>query len=956
MKSFFRFIICVGLLFPFIMKASTVPYIPKVINYSVSDYKAGNQNWAVGQGPDSKIYLGNNRGLLVFDGIRWQLYQLPQHTPVRSLFLGEDGRVYVGSFEEFGYFQEDSAGQLIYFSLKSQVQDHRFFNDEIWTIHAFSGDIYFQSFSSFFIYDGEHVRTGTANYSPLYFFSVDEKMYVQFIREGFYQMDEGRRFISLLSREQLNDDNVVAVLPYDDQLLLVTAQNGLYLYNKRGVLRPWNVSSGELLKTGIANRAILMPDSSYIIGTISEGIVAIDKSGNQLWHINRENGLMNNSILGLNIDTSGNLWVAMDNGVSQVQVNSPLYFYEPVAAQIGMVHDMAIKNDRIYLGTNQGVYVFSENDITPHLIPGTEEQTWYITDVGNHLIAGHNRGTLFIKDDQAHFIDGPSGGGTDMRKVIIHGKEVLIQVSYTSLSIFTQTAEGDWGFSHNVEGFNNLIRTLEIDPAGTIWASHMFKGLYRISLDETLQKVKNVEYIGKLSEDQEEGKINVMKLRGRIVLTDGSQFYTYEDLSDSIVPYDVLNEDFPELGDTYRIVSLNNDLFWFIRNTEYVLLSYEGGRFVHRMRMPFSVFENPTIEDRGYIYISTSGLSYFCLNGGIALFDPLRLKRESQTEMIPLSLSSVEAYDRFNNNCIMPNKPGSDSSENISFPFKYNTITFELSYPDYSRLYAQIRYKLEGFDEEWTVGTPDFVKSYSNLPYGKYAFSALVENGVGQTLAALSYPFEIKRPFYRSIGAIILYVVFGLALFIVLIRFYINRQIKKENRSIEEYRQKQKEKLEKQEQLIVQLKNEQLEKELTYKSKELASVTLARISQTDFLEELKKEIQTQQISGTYTKRFFEKVIHMIDENLAREGEWELYQANFDRIHENFFYKIKERYPDLTPGDLRMCALLRLNMPTKDMAKMLNLSVRGIEAARYRLRKKLDLSEGENLVEFMIRFN
>lgn len=173
---------------------------------------------------------------------------------------------------------------------------------------------------------------------------------------------------------------------------------------------------------------------------------------------------------------------------------------------------------------------------------------------------------------------------------------------------------------------------------------------------------------------------------------------------------------------------------------------------------------------------------------------------------------------------------------------------------------------------------------------------------------------------------------------------------------MEVQRQKQKELLEKQEQLIIQLKNEQLEQELNYKSKELASATLNSISQTDFLEELKKEIQTQQLSGAYTKRFFEKIIHLINEKLAKEDEWELYQANFDRIHEKFFFKLKERYPELTPGDLRMCALLRLNMPTKDMAKMLNLSVRGIEAARYRLRKKLSLHEGENLVDFMIKFN
>ncbi len=159
-----------------------------------------------------------------------------------------------------------------------------------------------------------------------------------------------------------------------------------------------------------------------------------------------------------------------------------------------------------------------------------------------------------------------------------------------------------------------------------------------------------------------------------------------------------------------------------------------------------------------------------------------------------------------------------------------------------------------------------------------------------------------------------------------------------------------------QEQTIIKLKNEKLENELNYKSKELATTTLALIAQNDFLDTLKKELQQQQIAGKYSRPFFEKVIRMINETITKEDEWAVYQNNFDRIHEQFFVKLKDRYPDLTPGDLRMCALLRLNMPSKDVARMLNLSVRGVEAARYRLRKKLHIAEGESLVDFMIRFS
>lgn len=950
-------ICCVIALLFCITGNAKVPYIPKITNYSVSDYKAGNQNWAVAQGPGGKMYIGNNRGLLVFDGIHWDLVKLPNNLGVRALYISKDGRIYVGSFEEFGYFEVDDENDLIYHSLGSSEMNVYLNNDEFWTINEYKGEIYFQSFRSFFIYDGEKVRKGVSDLSPLYIFTLDDHLYVQFMEGGsFCRMDDGQ-FTELLSKKVLEDD-VVSVLPFDHQLLLVSARSGCFIYDEvRKKLSVWNTPANEILKDGIANRGVMMKDSTFIVGTISNGVVAINKQGETLWHINRENGLINNTVLRVFADNSDNLWVTLDNGIAQIHVNSPLYFYEPLEAQIGMVHDMVIEKDIVYLATNQGLYALSENDSYPTLIPGTQEQTWYISDVGNQLIAGHNTGTLQLEDRKATQIPGPNGGGTALRKTIIHGKEVLLQMSYRPLSVFTRDmATNRWKFSHNVEGFSNLIKSFEVDPTGNIWASHMYKGIYRLRLNEDLRSVKEMEYIGKLEEGNESGTINVMKLRGRIVFSDGSKFYTYEDLTGKIVPYDLLNEDFPELSDTYRVVSLNNDLYWFIRNSEYVLLGYEFGRFHLKLRIPFTLFDNPTIEDRGNIYVASDGTSYFCLNGGIARYD--RFRNYVDTTRVPLSLSQVRAYNRHENEFAPLPCKGADAPEAgaSALSYSYNTILFKFSYPDFTGRRFQIYYKLDGFDNEWTEGTSNFQRTYSNLPYGNFVLHAVVRDDRGKELSSLSYPFKIERPFYSSWWALIIYFALFLCILVVLVRMYTMWIVMREKKVNEEQKRLQEEQLKAQEQLIIKLENEKLEDDLTYKSKELASATLSVISHNDFLEGLKKEIQAQQLSGSYTKRFFDKLIRMIEENISGEDEWAIFQTNFDRIHEKFFTNLKERYPDLTPGDLRLCALLRLNMPTKDMARMQNLSVRGIEAARYRLRKKLNLPEGQSLVDFMIQFH
>ena len=84
--------------------------------------------------------------------------------------------------------------------------------------------------------------------------------------------------------------------------------------------------------------------------------------------------------------------------------------------------------------------------------------------------------------------------------------------------------------------------------------------------------------------------------------------------------------------------------------------------------------------------------------------------------------------------------------------------------------------------------------------------------------------------------------------------------------------------------------------------------------------------------------------------------WSIFERNFDLIHEHFFRNLRQRYPQLTSSDLRMCALMRLNLATKDIARFQNMTVRGVETARYRLRKKLNLPAGTSLTEFMIDFS
>ena len=104
--------------------------------------------------------------------------------------------------------------------------------------------------------------------------------------------------------------------------------------------------------------------------------------------------------------------------------------------------------------------------------------------------------------------------------------------------------------------------------------------------------------------------------------------------------------------------------------------------------------------------------------------------------------------------------------------------------------------------------------------------------------------------------------------------------------------------------------------------------------------------------GSSNLRDFRNLVQMINYNFSPEKEWKEFNANFNRIHKGFTDTLKERFPDLTSNDLRLCALYRIDIPTKDIAEAMGISQTSVKMARYRLRKKLNLSPEEDIHEFL----
>lgn len=639
MKRLLLYLAC-ALLATLMRAASVIPFAPIVEDYTVADYGAGIQNWSIAQDSRGAIYVANNQGLLEFDGSHWVLHALPRQGIVRSVYVDANDRVYVGSYEEFGYFERDERTRFRYHSLKSRVKDFQFRNDEIWNICEHEGDVVFQSFGSLFCYDGNEV-VGLRQQMPLNLFVYDGVCYSQQI-DGGVSVFKHRQLTTQIERPQTGNADVASIQPYTDgELLFFTTDRGVYHYNKvSGKVKPWKTSVDAELKKHSINRCVMTKDSIYVVGTIANGIYAIDRSGALLWQLNTEGQLRNNTVLGLYCDSKNNIWAALDEGVAFIRHSSPIYYYEPNSHKIGMVYDVLTHDGKAYIASNQGLYISEHGDT--RLVAGLDGQAWFVDDVEGQIICGHNRGTFEIVGDRAVLLSIVKGGMCMRPITMDDGRECLLEGNYVELSLYENGADGKWRFSHAIPGMHQMVKSLEIDHLGNIWAEHLRRGLYRLNLTDDGKRVKIVGVYERMNDDVD-GKYVVFKMNGRVVFVNRAGFFTYEDMTDQVVPYRAMNEQLGDLRDIHAVTPAGGNNYWMLNSRTAYLVNCNGNTFTVRNRIPFSIFNGVVTEERAsVVFDKNSDSHYFCLNNAVACIPKPAQHREDTLVDYPLNIRACK--------------------------------------------------------------------------------------------------------------------------------------------------------------------------------------------------------------------------------------------------------------------------------------------------------------------------
>ncbi len=951
---------CVYVLLPAMLFGKDVKNIgiPYIQNYSKEMYRSGNQNWSVSKDDRGIMYYGNNDGLLAFDGRHWQLYPMPNRSIVRAVSCAE-GKVFVGGFGEFGYWSYNQNGLFKYTSLVHLVAEGVMSKDEIWKISIDGERIIFQSFARIYIYEKGKISVVDVHHPLLFSFKVKDRFFVEVLSGGLYELKNNTlQFIE--GSQNLGKSGVYSILPFrNNQFLIATAKNGLFIYDGKQ-FTPWNNQADQFLRANQVNNGLVMFDRYYIYGTILNGVVILNDSGNIVQQINKSSGLQNNTILSLYADKEENLWLGLDNGIDRIELNSPLYYYFDKTGVFGTVYTSLVYGNKIYLGTNQGLFssgwsrggrnLFQPFDFK--LVSNSQGQIWNLSVIDGQLICGHNDKTFLVKNDQLVKIS-DNGGGWTIKK-LINNPEMLIQGMYTGLVIYKKDAAGNWAYSNKIAGFNDAARYVEQDIKGNIWVGHPYKGLYRMALNDGVTAVQSLKYYDGQNGLPQNLHVNVLQFNNQVVFSSEKGVYVYEEISDRFVPYEQLNKLLGSFATSNNIIAVGDKRYWFINKGRIALADFSHPDQFSIDSSKFSALNGKMVASYENINKIDTSLFLISVDDGFAIFNENNVTSDERT--LPSVL--IRQVNDITDSTMVLTETGLASAV-IKIPYDQHNISISYALPYYHQANVQYQYFLEGYSRQWSAWDGQSRKEFTNLPRGKYRFLVKARINGGAPTPVSVYEFIILPPWYATGWAYLFYFFACIAAGIVARRWYKQRLLKhqreiEQKAELEKEAFRQKEKLAS-EQRIALLKTQQLEADLSSKKRELANSAMNIVYKNELLQKINDELLglKDKEGKTLPASQLKKIQSVIEDGMSDDRDWQLFENSFDEVHEDFFRKLKTSYPDLSLNDLKLCAYLRMNMSSKELVSILNITLRGVEIRRYRLRKKLNLEHDQNLVEFLM---
>lgn len=953
-------------IFPLFLPAQSYIGLREIISYEKQQYNAGAQNWDIKQDVQGRIYFANNEGLLSFDGVYWKLYPLPNKTIVRSLEFGKDNRIYIGAQDEIGYFTSDKTGKLAYTSLKDLLPETDKTFADIWDIASYGENVFFRSNNKIFQYNNNKITVFRPSNSWMFLGIDNDRLIAQDRQRGLLTFKNGS-WTPLIEPSLLPIDfDITDITSLNkDSSLITTHGSGLYILTGEKLL-PFKLSGMTADANQTFSGAVKIDQENFIVGTYTNGFYLINTKGVVLENFSKKEGLQNSNVRSLFCDKNQNIWLGLDRGVDFIAFNSSIKHINPPVMNDGAGYSVAIFNNDLYFGLSNGIYQLPLSDVKDlsyikddfkFIVGG---QTWGLSVVNNNLLAGKDEGFFLVKNNTAIPVLKTTGYWTFQPLQNIQQESLIIAGYYHGVRLF-ESKDNTFIDIGPVGSLNEPSRYLVIDNNNTIWVSHPYRGVYKIELPQQLSEAKNAAVKLYTAANGLPSSLNnqVYKIKNKVVIATEKGIYEYNNRTDAFEPSAYYKEIFADKGIRYLKEDPSGNV-WFIQEKNIGVVDFTT--------LKPSIIYLPELKGKimsGFEHIYPVNDNNIFVGGEKGFYHINFEKYKQNNHPLHVYIRTIKALGGKKDSLLFGGYFGNVNEDKVQpnniiplISHKWNSFHIEYSAPLFEQQSnIEYSYYLEGFDNDWSEWSKKSEKDYTNLQAGSYTFKVKARNNLRNESTVSSYSFTVLPPWYQTTIAYIFYVFLIITLAYLLYRKQQKKFLRERQKHIEEQKRTvylHQLELEKSEKEVVKLRNEKLEGEIQFKNTELASTAMHLLQKEEFLLKIKDELQHLNKNGKEKADPAEvkKILRILSEEEKLNEEWEQFSVHFDKVHSDFLVKLKEKYPNLKPHELKLCAYLRMNLSSKEIARLMSISVRGVEISRYRLRKKLEIPTETNLFQFL----
>ena len=824
-------------------------------------------------------------------------------------------------------------------------------------VEGSGGNMYFANNSGVLEFDGRNwsilrMRNFSSVRSLYYDFS-ERALYAGGTNElGRMSLDEGKHgivYTSLLDSLGLSVTEIWSIGKTPDGRLCFEDQETSYIIREGGVeISERSVSSkGDIFCTAGNGRFSAQ-------GTTANGVFITDNDTGETFHLTTRNGLQNNTVLSMCFDSSGGLWLGLDRGIDYVMLQYPVYSIFGDTDYTGTGYACAVFEGFLYLGTNTGVYRIrtsllegSYTDSDFEAISGISGQVWSLQVLDGRLFCCHDKGIYIIERGrvQAYIqLDGcwklePLEDGYPTH---------MIGSSYTRLFILAKE-NGSWRFADYLDGLPLAGKSFFRDYDNSIWLGHHVNGLYRFHISPDFKSVTEVERYGIQDGFSSSFSIYPFQYRGDIVFATENGIYRYDGTTRRAEFSAELNAGFP--GDDsnsimfYESPDRRYKYYWSGGEQAIEYPAAQGGRALDRMSLRHFCSERPL----GFETTLQIGGHYLIINveNGFYVIDAERLENSANVARNPVYIKSIILPD--DGSSVFAGRNSSDSGRTITLHHKQNRLAFSFAAPVFlGNDGSEYSCRLEGYESEFSPWSLSDTREYPRLRHGSYTFRVRSRNRyMPGDVSESSIGIRILRPWYLSWWASLLYLLVLVVNTYLLYSLFLSMSESKARKIAAKEAE--------------EMRRAQIRKDLQTKAEDLAASTMNLQRKNELLQKIASRVDDAIESAKngdpadVRLRRLRSISELIRENITHDTDWQKFQHNFDLVYDDFLKRLSERYPSLSLSDKRMCAYLRMDLSSKDIAPLLGMTVRSVEMTRYRLRQKLGLSREDNLTDFLQRF-